>query len=237
MGWQIPNSNLKNEQKIIENAAEIVNLKSHTTDVIDAQLKSLNDGKVDKVSGKQLSTNDYTSAEKTKLAGIAIGANNTTINNTLTSTSTTAALSAAQGKVLKDLADTKASNTDLTTLNNTVTQHMAEIAWQTANLLNGWESYAVGYEPKYAMDKHGYLLFKGAMKNGTLTKGTPLFILPENFRPTVYRNILSSCNNQSFNPYEYKTIELSIAPDGKVVLGSTIPYGQFLGMDGVVIKL
>lgn len=31
-------------------------------------------GKVDKVSGKQLSTNDYTTAEKTKLAGVATGA-------------------------------------------------------------------------------------------------------------------------------------------------------------------
>ena len=31
-------------------------------------------GKVDKVSGKQLSTEDYTSAEKTKLSGIAAGA-------------------------------------------------------------------------------------------------------------------------------------------------------------------
>ncbi|MEK4479572.1 hypothetical protein MKZ23_09080 [Paenibacillus sp. FSL R5-0876] len=34
--------------------------------------------KVDKVSGKQLSTNDYTAADKTKLAGIATGANNYT---------------------------------------------------------------------------------------------------------------------------------------------------------------
>ncbi|MEQ6355908.1 hypothetical protein ABNX05_14860 [Lysinibacillus sp. M3] len=34
--------------------------------------------KVDKVSGKQLSTEDYTSVEKTKLAGIATGANNYT---------------------------------------------------------------------------------------------------------------------------------------------------------------
>lgn len=32
-------------------------------------------GKVDKVTGKQLSTNDYTTAEKNKLAGIAAGAN------------------------------------------------------------------------------------------------------------------------------------------------------------------
>lgn len=38
-------------------------------------------GKVDKVSGKQLSTNDYTTPEKTKLAGIATGANNYTHPN------------------------------------------------------------------------------------------------------------------------------------------------------------
>lgn len=35
--------------------------------------------KVDKVVGKQLSTNDYTSAEKTKLAGVDVGANKYTL--------------------------------------------------------------------------------------------------------------------------------------------------------------
>lgn len=45
-------------------------------------------GKVDKVSGKGLSTNDYTTAEKTKLAGIAEGANKTTVDTALSSTST-----------------------------------------------------------------------------------------------------------------------------------------------------
>ena len=34
------------------------------------------ENKVDKVTGKQLSTEDYTSAEKTKLTGIATSANN-----------------------------------------------------------------------------------------------------------------------------------------------------------------
>lgn len=61
--------------------------------------------KVDKVSGKQLSTNDYTTTEKQKLAGIAEQANKTTVENILTSTSSTNALSAAQGKTLKDLID------------------------------------------------------------------------------------------------------------------------------------
>lgn len=44
--------------------------------------------KVDKISGKSLSTNDYTTAEKNKLAGIAEGANKTIVNSALSSTST-----------------------------------------------------------------------------------------------------------------------------------------------------
>lgn len=57
---------------------------------------------VKKESGKGLSTNDYTTAEKTKLSGIATGANKTTITNNLTTTSTGTALDAAQGKILND---------------------------------------------------------------------------------------------------------------------------------------
>lgn len=57
-------------------------------------------GKVGKVEGKGLSSNDYTSAEKEKLAGIEAGANKTTVVDSLTNTSTAAALSAAQGKAL-----------------------------------------------------------------------------------------------------------------------------------------
>lgn len=45
-------------------------------------------GKVDKVSGKGLSSNDYTNTEKSKLAGIAEGANKTVVDSALSSTST-----------------------------------------------------------------------------------------------------------------------------------------------------
>ena len=44
--------------------------------------------KVDKVSGKGLSTNDFTAAYKTKLDGIATGATKITVDSTLNSTST-----------------------------------------------------------------------------------------------------------------------------------------------------
>ena len=47
--------------------------------VLDArQGKALNEAKVDKVTGKQLSTEDYTTTEKNKLSGIAENANNYT---------------------------------------------------------------------------------------------------------------------------------------------------------------
>lgn len=66
------------------------NLTTTTTGhALDATMgKKLQDNKVDKVSGKGLSANDYTTAEKTKLAGIATGANKITIDSALSSNST-----------------------------------------------------------------------------------------------------------------------------------------------------
>lgn len=55
-----------------------------------------------KVDGKNLSTNDFTDELKTKLAGIAEGANKTIVEDNLSSTSATNALSANQGKVLDE---------------------------------------------------------------------------------------------------------------------------------------
>jgi hypothetical protein len=128
-------------------------LNNDTDNDQSARIAALESGKVDKVEGKELSSNDFTDTYKTKLDGIAaqankyvlptataeiiggvkVGANisysngtislskanvtsalgytpptadtKVTINNTLTSTSTTEALAAAQGKALKDLID------------------------------------------------------------------------------------------------------------------------------------
>ena len=57
-------------------------------------------GKVDKVSGKGLSTNDYTTTEKNKLAGIAEGANNyslPTASSTLGGVKTTSTVTSTSG--------------------------------------------------------------------------------------------------------------------------------------------
>ena len=50
-----------------------------------SKIKTLVSGKVDKVDGKGLSTNDYTTTEKNKLAGIAANANNYSLPTASTS--------------------------------------------------------------------------------------------------------------------------------------------------------
>ena len=56
--------------------------------VEEARATAAETGKVDKVEGKGLSTEDYTTADKTKLAGIENGANKTIIDPELSPTST-----------------------------------------------------------------------------------------------------------------------------------------------------
>lgn len=55
---------------------------------IVSALPFADDNKVDKISGKGLSTNDYTTVEKNKLAGIDVGANKTIVDSTLSTSST-----------------------------------------------------------------------------------------------------------------------------------------------------
>lgn len=64
-------------------------------------LKFIGSDKVDKVTGKGLSTNDYTTTEKNKLAGIADGANKTVVDSTLSTTST----NPVQNKVVTTIVD------------------------------------------------------------------------------------------------------------------------------------
>ena len=55
---------------------------------IKGNVQALLDSKVDKVSGKGLSTNDYTNEEKSKLAGIATGATRVLVDSSLSTSST-----------------------------------------------------------------------------------------------------------------------------------------------------
>lgn len=84
---------------------------SFTGPQIDAAITAV-PNKVDKVNGKGLSTNDYTTAEKNKLAGIAAGATAVTVDSTLSDSSTNpvqnkviaAALNSLSGVAPEDVA-------------------------------------------------------------------------------------------------------------------------------------
>lgn len=69
----------------------------------ETEVDTLLAGKVSTVSGKGLSTEDYTTAEKTKLSGIETGATKTTIDSSLSSSST----NPVQNKVVNTALENK----------------------------------------------------------------------------------------------------------------------------------
>lgn len=92
-------------------------------------IRALLDTKVDKIEGLGLSSNDYTVEDKTKVSKIK------PVQNTLTSTDTEAGLSAAQGKVLKDIVDTKADNINVQPITIPTT------GWGTENGVSSYPNY------------------------------------------------------------------------------------------------
>lgn len=92
--------------------------------------------KVDKVSGKQLSTNDYTTAEKTKLAGIAEGA-----NKYVHPTSAAGAKASGMYKIATDAnghvtAATAVAKTDITALGIAASSDFVAITDEYINALS-----------------------------------------------------------------------------------------------------
>ena len=110
------------------------------------QLKLLFAGKVDKVNGKGLSTNDYTTADKNKLAGIATGAE----VNVLEGVNVNGTAATITNKVAAITVPTKTS--DLTNDSNFVTSSAVPTATTTTPKMDG--TAAVGSETKYAKGDH-----------------------------------------------------------------------------------
>lgn len=92
----------------VVNCVPLANIADNLTTTADQFVlsasagKLLNDTKVDKITGKGLSSEDFTSAYKAKLDGIDSSAKNTIVVDNLISTSATSALSANQGNVLSE---------------------------------------------------------------------------------------------------------------------------------------
>jgi len=111
----------------------------YTMELLDDTTVDLS-GKVDKVAGKGLSTNDYTTAEKTKLAGIATGANKYVHPSHTAATSGLYKITVdALGHVTAVTAVTK---NDITALGIPGTNTTYGLASTTANGLMSKENYA-----------------------------------------------------------------------------------------------
>ena len=90
-----PITSVNGKTGVVKLTAEDVGALPSTTSIPSIEglatetfVTNITNNKVDKVAGKDLSTNDYTTTEKNKLAGIAEGANKTIIDTALSSTST-----------------------------------------------------------------------------------------------------------------------------------------------------
>lgn len=93
--------------------------------------------KVDKVDGKGLSSNDYTSDEKIKLSGIDEGANNITVDSSLSSTSTNPVqnkvIYSALGNKVDKVSGKGLSTNDYTTEEKTKLSNLENYSLPTAS--------------------------------------------------------------------------------------------------------
>lgn len=116
--WVVVNDDTKNNEEIVNKVLEKIDkdfesyIKKEDADKAYAPKSDL-EKKVDKVEGKGLSTEDYTNAEKTKLAGIAEGATKVVVDDTIKDSS-----NAVQNGAVKKALDGKASNSVFTSSSN-----------------------------------------------------------------------------------------------------------------------
>ena len=125
----------------VEGLQTALNTKANSSDVTSGLA-----GNVDKESGKGLSTNDYTTAEKNKLAGVEAQANKTVVDSELSSTSTnplqnkainTALGTKADASTVSALSETvsgKADSSTVSALSSQVSTNTTNIATQTARI-------------------------------------------------------------------------------------------------------
>lgn len=102
----------------------------------DELLIALLSNKVDKVSGKSLTDNNFSDSLLSKLNNISDNANKTIIRDNLTTTSSSEALSAQQGKVLKGLIDTIQALINSNDVNLDTVQEIVEFIKANKNIID-----------------------------------------------------------------------------------------------------
>lgn len=128
-----------------------LNQNFDSIDTIIAEVSAALSGKVDKATGKGLSTNDYTTAEKEKLAGIEAQANKTTVDNALDNSST----NPVQNNVLKSALDSKLSH-EVIVPSGSILEYVngLEAGFYTAR-----QGYSTGTDKPISNGGFAYLIF------------------------------------------------------------------------------
>lgn len=123
----------------------------HTYDAVIIKMSSVLEGYVEKEAGKGLSTNDYTTAEKNKLAGISAGA------KALGETSTTA-YRGDRGKTAYDHSQSAHAPSNAT-YNDTLYKSSVASTVTVGGIAKGYTTPASGVEVKDMIDKllHPYV--------------------------------------------------------------------------------
>ena len=155
--WVVVNDDTENNEEIVKKVLEKVDkdfesyIKKEDADNTYATKAAL-DGKVDVVAGKGLSTEDFTSAEKTKLGSIAEGATRVIVDDTIKDS-----VNAVQNSAVKKALDGKAANSVFTASANGLVPKANTTAEKSTAVLTAEGKWMSSYDASKSRTKRTFL--------------------------------------------------------------------------------
>ena len=155
--WVVVNDDTENNEEIVKKVLEKIDkdfesyVKKEDADNTYATKIAL-DGKVDAVAGKGLSTEDFTSAEKTKLEGIAENATRVIVDDTIKDS-----VNAVQNSAVKKALDGKAANSVFTASANGLVPKADTTAEKSTAVLTAEGKWMSSYDASKSRTKRTFL--------------------------------------------------------------------------------
>ena len=155
--WIVANNDTENNEEIVKKILEKIDkdfesyIKKEDADNTYATKAAL-DGKVDVVAGKGLSTEDFTSAEKTKLGGIAEDATRVMVDDTIKDS-----VNAVQNSAVKKALDGKAANSVFTASANGLVPKADTTAKKSTAVLTAEGKWMSSYDASKSRTKRTFL--------------------------------------------------------------------------------
>ena len=155
--WVVVNDDTENNEEIVKKVLEKIDkdfesyIKKEDADNTYATKAAL-DGKVDVVAGKGLSTEDFTSAEKTKLEGIAEDATRVIVDDTIKDS-----VNAVQNSAVKKALDGKAANSVFTASANGLVPKADTTAEKSTAVLTAEGKWMSSYDASKSRTKRTFL--------------------------------------------------------------------------------